>query len=342
MSLATHGLLADPSYLQHKKLLEWQVSQSLLAGMDSSRFTGGLYQEEDEDSWSTHLKKDVPMYAESTILGNIQDFPEPIKVPLIAPGPQELDLPLPLFKPKPARTPSGYVAGPTSLPPGLPPPSKGARKIAEPVKISAQAVGVDRSSMVKSIYPESAFKVDMATQVGMDCERGAAYNISGEKLGSNGCVVQPPPAPFVDSQEQPPTCEEIVTEENAPTIGSIGHPLHCGDACKYFRRSCGCKRGHACTRCHLCKRSHLGKWRRPTVAATAEVPEGLIATEDAAVDTVELEQIFSCVGSLAKSVGSIGHPYVCAPACRYIRRKGGCKDGDKCFCCHLCRWVHLA
>ena len=34
----------------------------------------------------------------------------------------------------------------------------------------------------------------------------------------------------------------------------------------------------------------------------------------------------------------MGHPYNCGPPCRYIQRKGGCRDGAKCPNCHLCMW----
>merc|ERR1719422_1994186 len=38
------------------------------------------------------------------------------------------------------------------------------------------------------------------------------------------------------------------------------------------------------------------------------------------------------------SMGSLGHPHCCAPACRFVKRKGGCKDGASCPNCHLCFW----
>lgn len=38
------------------------------------------------------------------------------------------------------------------------------------------------------------------------------------------------------------------------------------------------------------------------------------------------------------SAGTIGHPHMCAEACKYVRRKGGCRDGTNCPCCHQCRW----
>jgi len=39
------------------------------------------------------------------------------------------------------------------------------------------------------------------------------------------------------------------------------------------------------------------------------------------------------------SIGSMGHPYNCGPACKYAMKAKGCKDGSMCDHCHLCRWV---
>eukprot|EP00929_Paragymnodinium_shiwhaense_P072674 TRINITY_DN3688_c4_g1_i1.p1 TRINITY_DN3688_c4_g1~~TRINITY_DN3688_c4_g1_i1.p1 ORF type:complete len:457 (-),score=70.09 TRINITY_DN3688_c4_g1_i1:176-1546(-) len=41
---------------------------------------------------------------------------------------------------------------------------------------------------------------------------------------------------------------------------------------------------------------------------------------------------------LQVSLGSVGHPRQCAEPCRYVKRKGGCREGDKCPNCHLCFW----
>jgi hypothetical protein len=37
-----------------------------------------------------------------------------------------------------------------------------------------------------------------------------------------------------------------------PSLGSKGHPMSCGQACKYYWQSKGCKDGLLCTHCHLC------------------------------------------------------------------------------------------
>merc|ERR1719253_550386 len=48
----------------------------------------------------------------------------------------------------------------------------------------------------------------------------------------------------------------VITEENAPSQGSIGHPHHCADSCKYFWKQRGCKDGANCSHCHVCVYRH--------------------------------------------------------------------------------------
>jgi len=38
------------------------------------------------------------------------------------------------------------------------------------------------------------------------------------------------------------------------------------------------------------------------------------------------------------SLGSVGHPYGCAKACKFNKTLAGCKDRSTCKRCHLCRW----
>merc|ERR1712218_348948 len=40
------------------------------------------------------------------------------------------------------------------------------------------------------------------------------------------------------------------------------------------------------------------------------------------------------------SIGSLGHPIFCNAPCKFIWRRCGCKDGDACDRCHLCRFTH--
>jgi hypothetical protein len=39
----------------------------------------------------------------------------------------------------------------------------------------------------------------------------------------------------------------------AVSVGSIGHPHSCAEACKYQSKPRGCKDGASCDRCHLCE-----------------------------------------------------------------------------------------
>eukprot|EP00930_Biecheleria_cincta_P044565 TRINITY_DN30664_c0_g1_i1.p1 TRINITY_DN30664_c0_g1~~TRINITY_DN30664_c0_g1_i1.p1 ORF type:complete len:281 (+),score=52.01 TRINITY_DN30664_c0_g1_i1:74-916(+) len=53
--------------------------------------------------------------------------------------------------------------------------------------------------------------------------------------------------------------------QSPPSLGSIGHPHTCGDACKYFRLSKGCKDGASCDHCHVCIWHRYGrKKQKPT------------------------------------------------------------------------------
>eukprot|EP00930_Biecheleria_cincta_P044775 TRINITY_DN30833_c0_g1_i2.p1 TRINITY_DN30833_c0_g1~~TRINITY_DN30833_c0_g1_i2.p1 ORF type:complete len:274 (+),score=40.83 TRINITY_DN30833_c0_g1_i2:72-893(+) len=47
--------------------------------------------------------------------------------------------------------------------------------------------------------------------------------------------------------------EQAMLDFPDPSIGSIGHPSKCQDACKYVCRPRECKDGKGCSRCHLCR-----------------------------------------------------------------------------------------
>uniref|UniRef100_A0A7S4RL07 C3H1-type domain-containing protein n=1 Tax=Alexandrium monilatum TaxID=311494 RepID=A0A7S4RL07_9DINO len=44
------------------------------------------------------------------------------------------------------------------------------------------------------------------------------------------------------------------------------------------------------------------------------------------------------VSNSVLSRGSLGHPHSCGLACKYVWRPRGCKDGERCKRCHVCRW----
>lgn len=100
------------------------------------------------------------------------------------------------------------------------------------------------------------------------------------------------------------------------SFGSIGHPMTCAPACKYIKRKGGCREGANCAKCHMCF------WSRH--------PELSFETTSTA-DRSGAE-------SLIMSAGTRGHPNSCARACRYLRRKQGCRDGAACTHCHACFW----
>jgi len=44
--------------------------------------------------------------------------------------------------------------------------------------------------------------------------------------------------------------------------------------------------------------------------------------------------------SEAGSSGSLGHPFRCHLPCKFFTKsKLGCKDGNQCTRCHLCKWT---
>jgi len=62
---------------------------------------------------------------------------------------------------------------------------------------------------------------------------------------------------------------------------------------------------------------------------------------EAATDVVQhATDLFDDDSVCAPSIGSVGHPHHCNMACKYFTKKRGCKDGDACDHCHLCKWHH--
>lgn len=96
------------------------------------------------------------------------------------------------------------------------------------------------------------------------------------------------------------------------SVGSVGHPYTCAAACRYVKRKGGCRDGSKCQHCHLCF------WSRP-------------AEKNAGDDAAQ-------IGGAVVSIGTRGHPHNCGAACKYARRKGGCRDGANCVNCHACLW----
>jgi len=126
----------------------------------------------------------------------------------------------------------------------------------------------------------------------------------------------PPPQPH----EAPRPRKGPVDPEKNYVIsrGSAGHPQSCAAACKHVKRKGGCREGADCPKCHECF------WVRHP--ASAESPEQL--PEEG-------------LPEVSASVGSLNHPHGCGEACKYLNRKGGCRDGKACPNCHLCQWTRV-
>jgi hypothetical protein len=130
--------------------------------------------------------------------------------------------------------------------------------------------------------------------------------------------VPPPPAPF--------HCKPVHDDMPA-SIGSVGHPYTCAKGCKYVWKKRGCRDGRDCPHCHLCTPNAQKQHAKPSPPSQQEPQGRALGTND---------KCQPC------SIGSIGHPHSCAPACKYNGKKAGCKDGRLCNRCHICRWSRCA
>lgn len=110
------------------------------------------------------------------------------------------------------------------------------------------------------------------------------------------------------------------------SIGTRGHPQTCGPPCRFVKRKAGCKDGAQCPHCHLC---FWCRKREPTL----DVHSAPLQDRCSASSSLEPANMTWCV-----SEGSIGHPVSCGEPCKYVKRKGGCRLGSQCTCCHLCSW----
>jgi hypothetical protein len=131
-------------------------------------------------------------------------------------------------------------------------------------------------------------------------------------------------AMLVPAPPQPLTGVDAIRP--VPSLGSRGHPTSCEKGCKYAWKKKGCRDGVNCERCHLC---------RPNKGATGAQQQASNSSSQTKGQQRSEVDLKSC----PVSVGSIGHPHSCAPACKYNGKKAGCKDGQLCDRCHLCRWT---
>mmetsp|Transcript_4580 Transcript_4580/g.7904 ORF Transcript_4580/g.7904 Transcript_4580/m.7904 type:complete len:262 (-) Transcript_4580:381-1166(-) len=126
------------------------------------------------------------------------------------------------------------------------------------------------------------------------------------------------------------------------SLGSVGHPFNCNQACKYRNRKGGCRDGTRCMSCHLCQ------WSRCDPIKPFRPPVDVLDVDNAQASSGVMHVLPQSPLNPMKipteataanwSEGSIGHPLTCADACRYKHRKGGCREGRNCKSCHLCQW----
>jgi len=69
------------------------------------------------------------------------------------------------------------------------------------------------------------------------------------------------PVPVIHLSVAIPEPRKVVGAPGPMSFGSVGHPLACGEPCKYAWKK-GCKDGVNCNRCHFCKWSRYGKRRQ--------------------------------------------------------------------------------
>lgn len=142
--------------------------------------------------------------------------------------------------------------------------------------------------------------------------------------------VPPPPQPL-PAMRPPSLCISTKKLDQVASLGTVGHPLTCAPSCKYVKRQGGCREGVNCTQCHECfwsRRPNPG-FLQNLASTCAELSREAAEPESSGTQPV---------GSLIISVGTQGHPYSCAPACKYIKRKNGCTQGVACTQCHACTW----
>mmetsp|Transcript_6157 Transcript_6157/g.14715 ORF Transcript_6157/g.14715 Transcript_6157/m.14715 type:complete len:303 (-) Transcript_6157:203-1111(-) len=137
-----------------------------------------------------------------------------------------------------------------------------------------------------------------------------------------------------------------------PSRGSVGHPRNCRPPCKYIGKTGGCQLGANCGFCHLCRWRHLGRWQQHHTEqeedSTSSMTGVRTGQRDAQTSTTDLQRFYheSAESRILGegepvSLGSLGHPYRCGPACRYRWRVSGCRNGADCLCCHFCHWRRL-
>lgn len=95
------------------------------------------------------------------------------------------------------------------------------------------------------------------------------YYMDGFEADASAAV-PPPPMPvapraaahgsFQGMKHQMQNLRTSVSSATVVTsVGTVGHPFLCSDACKYAKKPRGCKDGATCARCHVCDWTKHGK-----------------------------------------------------------------------------------
>jgi len=178
-----------------------------------------------------------------------------------------------------------------------------------------------------------------------------------------------------------PTVSDLPQQE-AASVGSIGHPHFCAQACKYVNRKSGCRDGNQCPNCHLCRwqrtkvaqQPHVTVNKHPETEANQVTLERAPLREPMKIDLFQRDDFYlkeaprssseahlkpwmhdeeesviklqqkppvqecSTMPGCSPSVGSLNHPHGCGAPCKYAGKRRGCKDGNSCTRCHLCKW----
>jgi len=161
-----------------------------------------------------------------------------------------------------------------------------------------------------------------------------------------------PPGVFFSERDVWSSFERKATPKSldlkgAFSCGSVGHPHTCAAPCRYVKKQGGCRDGANCSKCHLCfwhRKSNADDVRGKKVIEEDKTLARESESEEMAVGQVPVVPPVPpppapyISDTEAASVGTRGHPFNCGQACKYFRRKGGCRDGAACLNCHECRW----
>jgi hypothetical protein len=167
--------------------------------------------------------------------------------------------------------------------------------------------------------PESGLVV--GREYGLDVPPGLPAPESSFVVGREYGLAQAPPVPDVHT-----------------SIGTFGHPDRCAGSCRYIKRKGGCRNGASCPQCHLCFWQRKTGGEAKTQKAKPPHTQDLNCVAAFSGQDSSISDFGKNAGDDEVSRGSENHPHGCATACKYVNKKGGCREGEACLDCHLCPW----